>query len=154
MHPLLSNVLPHMVVELPAFRMYVVCLAIWMVTLAALAILTVRARMRGGVSVNPEDARPGLAVADSEHPDVLRVQRAHRNALENIPMFAVISLVAVLSGCHTATVQVCMVIFTVARVTHAVGYLSASPKLRSPGQMLGLVTTLVLLGVVIVHAFS
>ena len=67
-----------------ALAMFAVCSAILAAHLLLLGFWTGRVRISRKQYVNPEDAKisNGLAV-EAAHADVLRVKRAHQNALEN-----------------------------------------------------------------------
>jgi uncharacterized MAPEG superfamily protein len=60
-----------------------------------------------------------------------RAQRAHRNMLENLVLFAILVIVAQLGGQTNALTQVGAELFFVARVAYAVIYLAGIPWLRT-----------------------
>ena len=71
-----------------------------------------------------------------------RAQRAHRNMLESLVLFAVLVLVAQLGGRSNALTQVGAMLFFWARVAYAVIYLAGIPWLRTAAwgaSVLGLV---------------
>lgn len=56
---------------------------------------TAKVRAERKVVLNPEDVSvsSGARVGDDEHPDVLRVKRAHLNLIEHaVPFFAIVLL--------------------------------------------------------------
>lgn len=60
-----------------------------------------------------------------------RAYSAHQNALETFPFFAVAVLVAQTNGGPTEIVNRLAMLYVVARVVHAVAYLSGKEKVRS-----------------------
>jgi uncharacterized MAPEG superfamily protein len=60
-----------------------------------------------------------------------RAQRAHRNMLENLVLFAALVLVAQAAGRANALTQVGAMVFFWARVAYAVIYLAGIPWLRT-----------------------
>ena len=60
-----------------------------------------------------------------------RAQRAHRNMLENLVLFAVLVLMAQLAGRANALTQVGAMLFFWGRVAYAVIYLAGIPWLRT-----------------------
>lgn len=60
-----------------------------------------------------------------------RAQRAHRNMLENLVLFAVLVLMAQLAGHTNALTQVGAMLFFWGRVAYAVIYLAGIPWLRT-----------------------
>jgi uncharacterized MAPEG superfamily protein len=60
-----------------------------------------------------------------------RAQRAHRNMLENLVLFAVLVLMAQLAGRTNALTQVGAMLFFWGRVAYAVIYLAGIPWLRT-----------------------
>ncbi len=141
--------LPSLLRDLPGMTLYVLTLAVLLVKMQAVAAWTGVVRARVG-SPNPEDHPDGQAPA-TEHPDLLRCRRAHRNDLENIPTFLVLALVAVLVGVPTTGLWICFGAFVVARVAHSIFYLSATQPWRSRSYGIGLLATLGLLVLVLVR---
>ena len=60
-----------------------------------------------------------------------RASRAHRNMLENLPLFAVLVLVAVIAGRTNAQTLLGAQIFVWSRLLHAVIYVAGVPWLRT-----------------------
>ena len=89
---------------------------------------------------------PKLAGNREDMPDLKgfagRAQRAHRNMLESLVLFAVLVLVAQLGGRSNALTQVGAMLFFWARLAYAVIYLAGIPWLRTAAwgaSVLGLV---------------
>jgi len=89
----------HSLMTEPALRSYALAGTIVALHLIVLALWTGATRAMRKTFVNPEDAKLNkTAVAEDDHADVLRVKRAHQNALENaIPFFAIGLLYALTS---------------------------------------------------------
>jgi uncharacterized MAPEG superfamily protein len=60
-----------------------------------------------------------------------RAQRAHRNLLENLPLFAILVLLAAITNGFTATTALGAQLFFWARVAYAAAYLAGIPYLRT-----------------------
>ncbi|MEQ1571614.1 MAG: MAPEG family protein [Myxococcota bacterium] len=110
----------------PVFRAYVVSAAVLGMNLVVLANLTAVTRARHDEVVNPEDHRlnPTAAVVYDGGNDVTaRYRRAHRNALENVPLFLVTGLLLALVGPPPALAYGLFAGFVVLRLLHSVAYL-------------------------------
>jgi len=105
--------------------------------------------------MNPEDDKVSFKdarlVEGGEHPDVARVQRAHRNLQESLPMFFAIGLIAVLIGASPVGVAVCCGVFTAARVLHAIAYIRGVQPWRTIGFGVG---TLALVGLMALSMYT
>ena len=136
----------------PQFRLYVICSLICSFILMFLSGFTGATRGRTKSPPNPEDAK--LARTEKvpeDHPDVIRVSRAHRNALENIPIFFVLGLLCVLVGAAPMGVKVCLIAFTAGRVFHMIFHLSAVQPWRSISYAIG---TASLLGMIVLISMA
>lgn len=100
--------------------------------LLALWISSGAKRVRAGLAINPEDgARYGVAVSETDPPEVARYLRAHRNAEATIYPFLLLGVVYVLAG-GTARVAVpIFILFAFARFAHSVVYLRALQPWRT-----------------------
>ena len=87
----------------PILSLYALTATLVSLHLIVLAAYTGRVRTQHKAFVNPEDvaALKGTQ-AEADHPDVLRVKRAHMNALENAVPFLAIGLLYALSGAEQA----------------------------------------------------
>jgi uncharacterized MAPEG superfamily protein len=75
--------------------------------------------------VNPEDRillSAGTVVYDAGNERTSRYRRAHRNALENIPLFLVTAFLLVLVGPPPALAYALFSAFVVLRLLHSVAY--------------------------------
>lgn len=107
-----------------------------------LALWTGTVRTRKKVFVNPEDAKiSNGTTAESDHPDVLRVKRAHQNLLENaIPFFGIGLLFAATNPSVNAARVYCFT-FVGARLLHTVFYLLGKQPFRTLMFATGVLTT-------------
>jgi prostaglandin-E synthase 1 len=112
----------------PQFKLYVVCCAVLALEMLLLAGMTAAKRSSRKGYLNPEDVKVAFEgaklVEGAEHPDVARVQRAHRNLNESLPMFFALGLASVLAGASPLGVKICLGAFTGARVLHAIVYIN------------------------------
>ncbi|HEX8437782.1 MAPEG family protein [Archangium sp.] len=155
MNDLLPNFSSSLMLSMPGFRLYALCAIVLVIKMYAVAIYTAITRGRLKVAVNVEDgARFGRQVTATEHPEVERVQRAHRNDLENIPAFLIIGLIAVLAGAPVLGLQICLIAFTAARVAHSVAYLKALQPWRSVSFGVGQLSALSLIVMILIRLFS
>jgi uncharacterized MAPEG superfamily protein len=116
----------------PILKLYALVSTLVALHLILLAGWTGSVRTRHKTFVNPEDAvaLKGKQV-ESDHPDVLRVKRAHQNALENaIPFFA-IGLMYALSKPSMIGAQAYFFTFLGARVLHSLFYLWGKQPVRT-----------------------
>lgn len=102
-------------------------LSAWVV-LAGLSLLQAvvedLAGMRGGRT-------PGIPVTTGHDDFLFRAIRAHANTLENLPVFALLSLAAMLLGASPDTTTKLVWVFVAARVLHMVAYYADQRTLRS-----------------------
>jgi microsomal prostaglandin-E synthase 1 len=119
----------------PLFKVYALCCIVLCLLLSFLSGYTGRVRMKHKSFGNPEDAAnsgiEGAKVPERDHPEVVRVLRAHGNAIENVPMFFTLGIIYVLAGASPTGGWVCFVGFTAARVLHAIFHLKAVQPFRS-----------------------
>ena len=120
----------------PVLQAYALSVATLIAILYFLAFDTARTRGARQVVVNHEDAGGGQRLADSEHPDVLRLQRAHLNSLENAVPFFAIGLLYTATAPGVTLTRVLFGVFVATRVLHAVFYVGA----RQPWRTLSFVT--------------
>ena len=92
--------------------------------------------------LSPEEYKTPL---EREHPDWLRrCNRAHVNLVENLPAFAILVLVAHVTGEANTTTAAAAMVFFWARVLHAIGYIAGIPYLRTILFAVGVVACLVI----------
>jgi uncharacterized MAPEG superfamily protein len=125
----------------PQFKLYAICCVILSLQMLILAAMTAARRSKVKKFLNPEDSKvsfQGASVVEgAEHPEVARIQRAHRNLNESLPLFFALGLVAVLSGGSPMGVKICLAAFTGARVLHSIVYLNSLQPWRTISYALG-----------------
>lgn len=119
----------------PQFQLYAICCVILSMQMLILAAMTAARRSKVQKYLNPEDNKVSFKgatlVEGAEHPEVARIQRAHRNLLESLPLFFALGLAAVLAGASPMGVKICLGIFTGARVVHSIVYLNSLQPWRT-----------------------
>jgi len=127
----------------PALGTYAIVASLVGVHLILLAFWTGTVRARNKKFVNPEDAGAFKGdQAEADHPDVLRVKRAHQNALENAVPFFAIGLLYALSGPSRLGAQAYFFTFLGARVLHSVFYLAQKQPFRTMMFAIGALATI------------
>lgn len=131
----------------PVFASYALAVCVLVVTLYGLGFNTAKVRAERKIVVNAEDVgvNPGARVADNEHPDVLRIKRAHLNLIENAVPFFVIGGLYSLTSPGLALARSLFVIFVVIRLFHAVFYLTAKQPFRTLSFVIGALVNLIML---------
>ncbi|WP_322990755.1 MULTISPECIES: MAPEG family protein [unclassified Hoeflea] len=88
-----------------------------------------------------------VAVGDGGIKHLTRIIRGHANAIENMPMFFILLIIAALLGMPVIAVHVLGIVFTIGRGLHAWHFIQedASFKTRFVGFGLSLLAQLVLL---------
>jgi glutathione S-transferase len=116
----------------PILKLYALVSTLVALHLVLLALWTGVVRTRHKTFVNPEDAATlkGTNV-ESDHPDVLRVKRAHQNAMENALPFFAIGLVYALSKPSMTGAYAYFFTFLGARVLHSLFYLWGKQPFRT-----------------------
>jgi prostaglandin-E synthase 1 len=125
----------------PQFKLYALCCVVLSLQMLLLAAMTAAKRAGRKNYLNPEDVKVSFKdarlVDGAEHPDVARVQRAHRNLNESLPMFFALGLVCVLAGAAPMPVRICLGTFTVARMIHSVVYINEIQPFRTISYAIG-----------------
>lgn len=124
-----------------ALKFYALASAIIALQLILLGLWTGTVRTMRKTWVNPEDAKLSKGeLSDTDHPDVLRVKRAHQNALENaVPFFAIGLCFALTEPTSTAT-HAYLWTFVGARVLHTIFYLWGKQPFRTMMFAVGVLT--------------
>jgi len=155
MNDLLPNLSSSVFLSLPGFRLYALCVIVLILKMNATGIFTAMTRARLKVALNAEDAaRFGAQLTTTEHPDVDRVLRAHRNDLENIPSFFLLGLIAVMVGAPVLGMQITFIAFTAARIVHTVSYVKAMQPWRSMSFGIGTLANVALMVMILIRLFA
>jgi prostaglandin-E synthase 1 len=118
----------------PAFPTFAICAALLVLKMIGVGHYVGIARIRRETLLNPEDvkafrsSKPGV---ESEHPDVARGLRAHRNDLESTLPFLAIGVPFLLANPVTAFANGLFIAFTVLRYLFSIFYLAGLQPWRS-----------------------
>lgn len=140
----------------PVFQAYVVTTIVLGFNLLVLANNTALSRASAGEAVNPEDRalnREAKIVYEAGNPRTERYRRAHRNALENLPLFIITGLVLTFTSVPFTVAVVLFAVFVIARITHSVSYLFEKQPWRTASFAIGAIDQAVLLGVLGYYTF-
>src|SRR4051812_16831729 len=134
----------------PTFKIFAICCAILSMQMLVLAGMTAARRSKHEGYLNPEDNKVSFKnaklVEGGEHPDTARIQRAHRNLLESLPLFFGLGLVAILAGVSPMGARICFGVFTGARVLHSIVYINELQPWRT---MMYAIASFSLIGLVV-----
>ena len=135
----------------PAFRLFAIASLLLVATLYRLAFLTGKVRDQSKAVVNPEDVRVyhGASVVDLDHPNVLRVKRAHLNLLENAVPFFVIGLLYALTRPGPAMASVLFFGFVGIRWVHAFVYMKRLQPVRAGAFAAGVLVNVIMAALVV-----
>ena len=132
------------------FRVFEVATVLLVLNLLVVCMYSAVALSKSKTAVNEEDGKAfGVGVVDKDPPEVARVLRAHANALANIVPFLALGLVYLLAGGDSLAVKIIFGVFTAARLLHSVVYLAGKQPWRTVTFLVGLLSTLALLGFVV-----
>jgi len=136
---------------LPAVQTYAIASALLVVLLYGLGFYTAKRRNDTKKVMNKEDVaiNGGAEVVEVEHPDVLRIQRAHRNSLENAVPFFVLGLLFALTGPSATLAAALMYGFVTVRVLHTIFYLAAKQPFRTASFAVGALINLAMAGLIV-----
>jgi uncharacterized MAPEG superfamily protein len=132
----------------PAFPTFVVCAAILVFKMIGVGHITGILRIRLEAPLNPEDVkafRSSKPQAETEHPDVARSLRAHRNDLESTLPFLAIGLPYLFTNPSASLASGLFTAFTVFRYVFSVAYIKGLQPWRSLSFLAGEVCVLVML---------
>jgi uncharacterized MAPEG superfamily protein len=123
------------------FNCYATCAAALSLLSLVLAGMTAGVRAKHKGYMNPEDVKVSFGdarlVEGADHPEVARVQRAHRNLLETLPLFFALGLLCVLARVPPLGTEILCGVYTLARVVHAIVYIKAMQPWRTAAYALG-----------------
>lgn len=139
----------------PQFKLYVICSVILSLQMLVLGGYTAARRANHKNYLNPEDVKVAFKdaklVEGAEHPEVARIQRAHRNLLESLPIFFALGLISVLAGAAPLGVKICLIAFTAARALHSIVYIKELQPWRT---MMYAIGALALLGMMVLSLLT
>lgn len=140
MNPLVAN---------PVLQAYVASAVVLGLNLLVLANNTALTRAKAIEVVNPEDKKlnkGATVVYEAGNDRTARYRRAHRNALENIPLFLITGFVLTLTGISFPLAAALFGIFVAARVVHSIAYVAGLQPWRTLSFGLGALVQLGMLG--------
>ncbi|XP_030567917.1 microsomal glutathione S-transferase 1 [Drosophila novamexicana] len=107
----------------PVFCCYLFWSSLLILKMLLMSLLTARQRIKTKTFANPEDLRVAkTSDVRFNDPNVERVRRAHRNDLENVLPFLLMSLAYVACGPHPLTAKLLIRIGASARLLHTIVY--------------------------------
>ena len=138
-----------------AFNIYLLCVAALAFNLWFLVFMTGVRRNSAKQFVNPEDAKTLKGeLVDADASPVERVKAAHRNALENIPIFAILGLLYITSGGTKSGAMAYFITFAVSRWAHTLFYLGGIQPWRTAAFAVGLLVNVGLSVQLVIAALS
>ncbi len=136
----------------PVLSAYAITTAVLGLNLLLLANATALTRAKASEVINPEDKRLNAAatvVFDEGNDVTARYRRAHRNALENIPLFLITGFLLTVTGVSLNLALALFGVFVVARLLHSVAYVKQLQPWRTASFAVGALDQAVLLGVLV-----
>jgi len=134
----------------PVFTAYIASATVLGFNLLLLANNTALSRAKAKEVVNPEDEvinKGAKVVFEAGNALTERYRRAHRNALENIPLFLITAFLLTLTAVSTTTAYILFGVFVAARLFHSFAYVKQIQPWRTASFGIGAVDQLVILGV-------
>ncbi len=142
---------------LPAFTAYSVSLLILGANLVGLANATALTRAQHDEVINPEDRKlndKASVVFEQGNDKTARYRRAHRNALENTPVFMITAFVLTLMG-ESATVAAALFYpYAAFRILHSICYVKGIQPFRTVFFVLALLLQVGVLGMIGYRTFA
>lgn len=120
--------------SIPAFSAYAVSVIVLGANLLGLANATALTRSRANEVINPEDkklSQNATVVYDEGNDRTARYRRAHRNALENTPLFMITAFVLTLMGVSATIGAALFYSYAGLRILHSVCYVKGIQPFRT-----------------------
>lgn len=143
--------------NIPAFSAYAVSVMALGLNLLGLANATALTRARANEVINPEDKRlnqKASVVYDEGNDRTARYRRAHRNALENTPLFMITALVLTLMGTSATIGAALFYPYVGLRILHSVCYVKQIQPFRTIAFVLGALIQVAVLGFIGYYTFA
>jgi prostaglandin-E synthase 1 len=143
--------------SLPAFQPYVISLLVLGANLVGLANATALTRGQASEVINPEDValnKKASVVYEGGNDRTARYRRAHRNALENTPVFMISALVLTLMGASATVAAALFYSYAALRIAHSVCYVKGIQPFRTLSFVLALLVQIAVLGLIGYGAFA
>lgn len=136
---------------LPAFPAFVVSVLALGANLIGLANATAVTRGQAAEVINPEDValnKQATVVYDAGNDKTARYRRAHRNALENTPVFITTGLILTLMGTSATVAAALFYAYPALRIAHSVCYVRGIQPFRTISFVLALIVQVGVLGLI------
>jgi prostaglandin-E synthase 1 len=143
--------------SLPAFSAYAVSVMALGLNLVGLANATALTRARANEVINPEDQKlnqKASVVYEEGNDRTARYRRAHRNALENTPLFMITALVLTLMGASATLGAVLFYPYAGLRILHSVCYVKQVQPFRTITFAIAALIQVVVLGFIGYYTFA
>ena len=143
--------------NLPAFPAYATALLLLGFNLLGLANATALTRGQASEVINPEDQalnKKATVVFEAGNDKTARYRRAHRNALENVPLFLISGFVLTALGASATIGAALFYPFAALRILHSVCYVKALQPFRSISFVLALLLQATVLGFIGYYSFA
>ncbi|MFV8753209.1 MAPEG family protein [Nannocystaceae bacterium ST9] len=136
----------------PVFQSYIASVVVLSLNVLGLANATALTRGQASEVINPEDKRlndKATVVYDEGNDKTQRYRRAHRNALENVPLFLITGLLLAMVGTSLTVAASIYAVFTVARILHSVCYVKGIQPFRTMFFVIAFLAQLTSLGFIV-----
>jgi uncharacterized MAPEG superfamily protein len=143
--------------SVPAFSAYAVSVIALSLNLAGLANATAFSRNKAKEVINPEDtklSREAAVVYDGGNDQTARYRRAHRNALENTPVFMITAFVLTLMGASGTIGAALFYPYAALRILHSVFYVKGVQPFRTVAFALAQLIQITVLGFIGYYTFA
>jgi prostaglandin-E synthase 1 len=143
--------------SLPAFSAYAVSVIALGLNLVGLANATALTRARADEVINPEDKKfnqKASVVYDEGNDRTARYRRAHRNALENTPLFMITALVLTFMGTSATIGAALFYPYAGLRILHSVCYVKQLQPFRTISFGLSALIQIAVLGFIGYYTFA
>ncbi|HTJ85104.1 MAG TPA: MAPEG family protein [Polyangiaceae bacterium] len=143
--------------SLPALQPYVISVVVLGFNLIGLANATALTRGQASEVINPEDQalnKKATVVYEGGNDKTARYRRAHRNALENVPVFMTTALLLTLMGVSATVGAALFYSFAALRIIHSFCYVKSIQPFRTISFVLALTLQAVVLGFIGYFAFA
>ncbi len=143
--------------SLPAFSPYAVSVIALGLNLLGLANATAVSRGQASEVINPEDKKlnqKASVVFDEGNDRTARYRRAHRNALENVPLFMITAFVLTLMGASSTLGAALFYPYAGLRILHSVCYVKQIQPFRTLAFVLTALIQAVVLGFIGYYTFA
>jgi uncharacterized MAPEG superfamily protein len=143
--------------NLPAFSAYAAALLLLSLNLIGLANATAVTRGQASEVINPEDQalnKKATVVFEAGNDKTARYRRAHRNALENVPLFLISAFVLTALGASATVGAALFYPFAALRILYSVCYVKAIQPFRTIFFVLALLLQGGVLGFIGYYSFA